>query len=120
MITNVCWKCGKTAKKPRCWPNLQQAKQEGLLAHVEEVTTDMWDAYVAAAREAFGGQVAITIDRFHVMKNLQECLTTARRELQRQLPAAEREQLKGSRWVWLTNPENLNTGQRHGLEGVKQ
>ena len=43
---------------------LQEAKQEGLLAHVEEVTTDMWDAYVEAAREAFGDKVAITIDRF--------------------------------------------------------
>jgi len=96
---------------------LEQAKREGLLAHVEEVTTDMWDAYVAAAREAFGSQVAITIDRFHVM---QECLTTARRELQRQLPAAERAQLKGSRWLWLTNPENLTTEQRQELQGLKQ
>jgi len=99
---------------------LQQAKQEGLLAHVEEVTTDRWDAYVAAAREALGGQVAITIDRFHVMKNLQECLTTARRELQRPLPAAERAQLKGSRWLGLTNPENLTTAQRQELQGLKQ
>jgi transposase len=46
---------------------LQKAKQEGLLAHVTEVTTDMWDAYVTAAREAFGEQVIVTIDRFHVM-----------------------------------------------------
>jgi transposase len=99
---------------------LQQAKRAGLLAHVEEVTTDMWDASVAAAREAFGDQVAITIDRFHVMKNLQECLTTARRELQRQLPAAAREQLKGSRWLWLTNPENLTAEQRHELQELKQ
>jgi len=99
---------------------LQQAKREGLLAHVEEVTTDMWDAYIAAAREAFGEQVAITIDRFHVMKNLQECLTAARRERQRQLPAAERAQLKGSRWLWLTNPENLTTEQRQELHTLKQ
>ena len=44
---------------------LKKAKQEGLLAQVTEVTTDMWDAYVAAAREAFGEQVIVTIDRFH-------------------------------------------------------
>jgi transposase len=31
---------------------LQKAKREGLLAQVEEVTTDMWDAYVEAARAA--------------------------------------------------------------------
>jgi len=99
---------------------LQKAKQEGLLAHVEEVTTDMWDAYVAAAREAFGEQVAITIDRFHVMKNFQECLTGARRELQRQLSGAEREQLKGSRWLWVTNPQNLTGGQQEQLQAFKK
>lgn len=98
---------------------LRQAKQ-GLLAQVEEVTTDMWDAYVEAAREAFGDQVAITIDRFHVMKNFQECLTTARRELQRQLSAEEREQLKGSRWLWVTNPENLTPEKQQELEVFKK
>src|ERR1700682_5347259 len=91
---------------------LKKAKEEGLLALVEEVTTDMWDAYVEAAREAFGNEVVITIDRFHVMKNFQECLTGARRELQRKLSEGERERLKGSRWLWATNPENLTPEKR--------
>jgi len=99
---------------------LQKAKQEGLLAQVEEVTTDMWDAYVAAAREVFGNEVVITIDRFHVMKNFQECLTGARRELQRKLSELEREQLKGSRWLWVTNPENLTADERQKLAALKQ
>jgi transposase len=99
---------------------LRQAKQSGLLAHVEEVTTDMWDAYVGAAREAFGDKVVITIDRFHVMKNFQECLTGARRELQRQLSEQERQQLKGSRWLWVTNPENLTKEQRQELAQLKK
>ena len=50
---------------------LKKQKEQGLLKHVEEVTSDMWDAYVEAAREAFGARVRITIDRFHVMKNRQ-------------------------------------------------
>ena len=99
---------------------LQQAKQEGLLAHVEEVTTDMWDAYVAAAREAFGAQVVVTIDRFQVMKNFQECLTGARREWQQRLSSPEREQLKGSRWLWLTNPENLRSEEQEQLQALKK
>jgi transposase len=99
---------------------LKKAKAEGLLALVEEVTTDMWDAYVEAARAAFGDAVAVTIDRFHVMKNFQECLTGARRELQRQLSEKEREQLKGSRWLWVTNLENLTPEKRQELEALKQ
>jgi transposase len=86
---------------------LRVQKEQGLLAQVEEVTTDMWDAYVAAAKEAFGDQVVITIDRFHVMKNFQESLSKARRELQNQLSADQKAKLKGSRWWWLTNPENM-------------
>jgi transposase len=99
---------------------LTRAKHEGLLAQVEEVTTDMWDANVAAAREVFGNDVVITIDRFHVMKNFQECLTGARRELQRKLSEREREQLKGSRWLWVTNPENLSAEERQKREALKQ
>lgn len=99
---------------------LQQAKQDGLLAHVEEVATDMWAAYVTAAREGFGEKVAITIDRFHVMKNFQECLTDARRERQRQLSDQEPEQLKGSRWLWVTNPENLTAEAQQELQRLKQ
>jgi transposase len=99
---------------------LKRAKQEGLLAQVEEVTTDMWDGYVAAAREVFGDEVVITIDRFHVMKNFHDCLTGARRELQRKLTEREREQLKGSRWLWVTNPENLTAEEGQKREALKQ
>ena len=83
---------------------LKRKKEEGVLAAVEEVTTDMWDGYVEAAREAFGTGITITIDRFHVMQNFREALTGARRELQKQLPVEAKERLKGSRWWWVTNP----------------
>lgn len=92
-----------------------QAGKLGLLAQVQEVTTDMWDSYVGAAREAFGEAVTITIDRFHVMENYQACLTKARRELQNTLPAEEAKQLKGIRWLLLTNPENRTPEQQAQL-----
>jgi transposase len=99
---------------------LRRAKAEGLLAEVAEVTTDMWDGYVSAAREAFGADVRITIDRFHVMKNFQEQLTAARREIQRQLPKDEAKALKGTRWLWLTNEENLSAEERAELAQLQQ
>ncbi len=98
---------------------LRQARADGLLAQVEEVTTDMWDGYVEAAKEAFGAQVRVTIDRFHVVKNFQECLTAARRELQRQLSAEEREELKGSRWLWQKNWANLTAEEQQELARLK-
>lgn len=98
---------------------LREGQASGLFTHVREVTTDMWDAYVEAAREVFGEAVAIVIDRFHVMKNFQEQLTAARRELQRALPAEEARALKGSRWLWLTNPENLEEEELQQLTALR-
>jgi transposase len=93
--------------------------KEGPLSELEEVTCDMWGAYVNATREVFGERVRVTIDRFHVMKNFQEQLTEARREIQRGLAKEEAKELKGTRWLWQTNPENLSDEQRQQLEGLK-
>ena len=104
---------------------LQAGVASGLLGSLEEVTTDMWDGYVEAAREALGDKVPgvpgvrITIDRFHVMKNFQDCLSKARRETQKQLPPEAAAELKGTRWLWLTNPENLDEEERQRLEAIK-
>jgi transposase len=98
---------------------LKAGKASGLLASLQEVTTDMWDGYVEATREVFGDTVRITIDRFHVMKNFQHWLNDARREIQRGLPKEAAAELKGSRWLWLTNPENLTDEGRVELESLK-
>lgn len=94
--------------------------KDGLLAELKEVTIDMWDAYAEAVREVFGDAVAITIDRFHVMKNFQERLNDARREIQNRLPREQAAELKGSRWLWLTNYQNLSPTQREELEALKK
>jgi transposase len=99
---------------------LQKAKESGLLAYVEEVTTDMWTGYVEAAREVFGSGARITIDRFHVMKNFQEQMDAARRKLQRELPEEAAKALKGFRWLWLTNWENLDSERRQELREIKE
>jgi transposase len=98
---------------------LQQNLDRGVLTAVTEVTTDMWDGYVGAVREVFGARARITIDRFHVMKSFQEALTAARREIQRSLPKEEAQALKGTRWLWLTNQENLTAEQRAELAVLK-
>jgi transposase len=96
------------------------ANKDGLLAELQEVTIDMWDAYAEAVKEVFGDKVRITIDRFHVMKNFQERLNEARREIQNQLPREQAKELKGSRWLWLTNPSNLKPEQQAELERLKR
>ena len=99
---------------------LRQQKEAGLLAGVEEVTCDMWEGYVNAAQEVFGKTIRVTIDRFHVMKNFQEQLTDARREIQRGLGKEEAKALKGTRWLWVKNWENLTEQERADLEELKK
>jgi transposase len=99
---------------------LARGRTSGLLSQVIEVTTDMWEGYVQAAREVFGEGVRVTIDRFHVMKNFQEHLTAARREIQRQLPRDEAKALKGTRWLWLTNAENLTEQEQAELAVLQE
>jgi len=99
---------------------LRQNLANGLLAQLSEVTIDMWDGYVEAVRAVFGKRVRITIDRFHVMKNFQDHLTAARREIQRSLPKKEAKSLKGTRWLWLTNQENLTREELAKLTTLKE
>jgi transposase len=99
---------------------LAAGKASGLFAQLEEVTTDMWDGYVTAVQEVFGDTVRVTIDRFHVMKNFQEQLTDARRQIQRELAKEEAKALKGTRWLWVTNWENLNAEQQAELTELKK
>jgi transposase len=99
---------------------LAAQKASGLLAHVEEVTCDMWAAYAQAAREVFGDGVRVTVDRFHVMKSFQDRLADARRQVQRSLPKEQAKELKGSRWLWVTNPENLEPDQRRELARLQR
>ena len=99
---------------------LSKARDGGPLAALEEVTTDMWDGYVEAAKEVFGPRVRITIDRFHVMQNFQECLNRARRQIQKQLPPEAAAELKGTRWWWVTNPENLEPRERQEMDRLKE
>jgi transposase len=99
---------------------LRAAKTSGFLGELQEVTCDMWDGYVEAAKEVFGPAVRITIDRFHVMKNFQDGLSGARREIQRKLDKEQAKQLKGSRWLWVSNLENLTPQQREDLEVLKR
>jgi transposase len=99
---------------------LAAGKASGLFERLEEVTTDMWNGYVMAVAEVFGATVRVTIDRFHVMKNFQEHLTDARRQIQRELAKDEAQALKGTRWLWVTNGENLDAAQQAELAQLKE
>ena len=85
------------------WQRLRRAR-----AKIVAVATDMSKAYIRAVRDNLPKTVHV-FDHFHVVKLFNEKLTAFRRELYRQLSSdAERKILKGTRWLLLKNPENLD------------
>jgi transposase len=75
-------------------------------AGVEEACSDMWDAYQEAVAEKLP-KARRVVDRFHVMKNLNDALTKARRAIQHEADEAMKAVLKGCRWLMVKNRENL-------------
>ena len=84
---------------------------------IEEVSMDMWSPYRQAVRNKVP-QAEIVADRFHVVKNLNDAVTKARRDIQRTADKETKECLKGSRWVLVTNEENLSDKGRQKLAEV--
>ncbi|MBX6365718.1 MAG: ISL3 family transposase [Gemmatimonadetes bacterium] len=84
----------------------------GTAAGVEEFCLDMSPAYLKGLAAEFP-EAGITFDKFHVMKLLGEAVDAVRREERRSRP-----ELKGSRYVWLKNPENLTQRQLALLDGL--
>jgi transposase len=74
---------------------------------IEAVAMDMSSAYISAVRGNLP-KADIVFDRFHVVKLMNEKLTTLRRNLYREASADDKAVLKGSRWLLLKNPENLS------------
>jgi len=85
------------------WRRLRRSR-----ARVQAVATDMGKAYIKAVRANLPGVVHV-FDHFHVVKLFNDKLSALRRELHRAAASAgARKILKGTRWLLLKNPENLD------------
>lgn len=93
---------GVDALKP-FWRRLRRAH-----AKIVAVATDMSKAYIRAVRTNLPHAVHV-FDHFHVIKLFNDKLSAFRRALYAQLTSESgRKILKGTRWLLLKNPENLD------------
>jgi len=77
-------------------------------AKIEAVATDMSPAYIEAVMTNLP-QATLVFDRFHVIKLFNDKLSDLRRDLHRQATDSLHKQvLKGTRWLLLKRPENLD------------
>jgi transposase len=93
---------GADALKP-FWKRLRPSK-----AKIEAVAMDMSAAYRQAVATHLPG-AAIVFDHFHVIKLFNEKLSELRRAVYREATdVMHKKVLKGTRWLLLKNPENLD------------
>lgn len=84
---------------------------------IKYVCTDMWRPYLKAIRENMPDAVHV-LDRFHIVKLLNDAVDKVRREENQQLRAQGIEMLKGLKYVFLKRPENLTEHQQEQLQKV--
>jgi transposase len=97
---------------------LWKAIPEEQKGEVEAVAMDMWPAYINSA-QTHVAQAEIVHDRFHVSKHLNEAVDKVRRQEHKALKRTGDERLKGSKQLWLFNPENLNEDRWIEFEALK-
>ncbi len=86
---------------------------------IKVVCSDMYDGFVNAAKEVWGHQVKVVIDRFHVAKGYRQGLETLRKSemkrLKDELSEADYKQLKGVMWILRKQPDKLSDDERETL-----
>ncbi len=96
------------------WRRLRLAK-----AQIRAVATDMSAAYWSAVLEHLP-EAALVFDKFHVIKLMNERLDDLRRQMVREAEGPLKLRIKGTRFLLLRNPENLQEDQIPKLDRALQ
>ncbi len=102
------------AAAEQLWQTLTPAQKQA----VEAVAVDMWEPFIQTIQKEVP-DADIVHDKFHVSKYLGEAVDKVRRQEHKELLAAGDETLKGTRHLWLYNPENFNLDQVTEFEALK-
>ncbi len=90
-----------------CHTLIEQALTHKQQARVTAVALDMWKAYANAVTEKLP-QAVIVHDKFHISQHLNKAVDKVRRQENKVLIGQGDKRLKGSKFSWLANEENVN------------
>lgn len=89
------------------WRSLPREQLAGIVG----VAMDMWEPFISSTRENLpGGGGKIVFDKFHIAKHLGDAVDLVRRREHRELLAQDDASLKGTKHMWLRNPDNFALG----------
>jgi len=91
------------------------------LAEIEVVAMDMWRPYIEAVKAAVPEpEKKIVFDRFHAMRYATAAVDQTRRQEQKSLKREGKDSLKGSRYLWLWNAEDVPEEKRQEFAELKK
>lgn len=83
---------------------LTKSQREG----IEAISPDMWPACIGACRRHVPeADSKLVFDRFHIMRHVLEAVDSVRKREHKALLKAGDERLSRSKYLWLTNPQNM-------------
>ncbi|MGE0528480.1 MAG: ISL3 family transposase [Bdellovibrionales bacterium] len=86
--------------------SLWQKLPEEIRTGVDAVAMDMWDAFITSTK-THAPQADIVHDKFHISKYLNEAVDKVRRAEHKAFMKEDNETLKGAKYLFLKNPENM-------------
>jgi transposase len=103
-----------TEAAERLWETLSAEQKQA----VEAVAVDMWEPFIQTIQKQVP-DADIVHDKFHVSKYLGEAVDKVRRAEHKELMAQGDETLKGTRQLWLYNPQNFSADQAEEFSALK-
>jgi transposase len=87
---------------------------------IEAICLDMWPAYINACRANVpGAEDKMVFDRFHIMRHVLEAVDKVRKREHKALMKAGDDTLSKSKYLWLTNPQNMTDKARDRFDELK-
>lgn len=91
------------------------------LGGVKAVAMDMWDPYIAATTAHIPkAKEKIVFDRFHVTRMVSDAVDKVRRQEHKALRAQGDDRLKGTKYLWLANRENVPEWRQEEFETIRK
>jgi transposase len=85
---------------------------------IAAVAIDMWEPYINAVEQLLP-EADIVHDKFHIAKYLGEAVDKVRKSEHRGLKKEGADTLKGTKYLWLTNPRNWSDEQKQQFKELK-
>lgn len=87
---------------------------------IEAISLDMWPAYINACRNNVpDADQKMVFDRFHIMRHVINAVDKVRRQEHKALMKTGDDTLARSKYLWLTNPENMTDKARDRFDELK-